>query len=37
MHEFQEYVVKHKVEYNRDVFDDQKLLLVLQGNQYKPE
>jgi hypothetical protein len=37
MKEFEEYAVKHKVEYNREFFDDQRLLLVLQGNQYKPE
>ena len=37
MKEFEEYVVKHKVEYDREYFNDQKLLLFLQSHQYKPE
>ena len=33
--EFQEYVAKHKIEYNRDFFHDQRLLLFLQANSFK--
>jgi len=37
MKEFHEYCAKNKKEYNKDFFDDQRLLLFLQGVGYKPE
>ena len=37
MKEFHEWMEKHKHEYNKEVFNEQKLLLFLAGNGYKPE
>lgn len=37
LHEFHDYVAKNKIEYDREFFDEQRLLLFLQGHSYKPK
>lgn len=37
MGEFFKYVDEKKIEYNKEFFDEQRILLFLQGNGYKPK
>ena len=37
LREFHEYVAKNKIEYDRKFYHDQRLVLFMQGNSYKPK
>jgi hypothetical protein len=37
LNEFYEFIVKNKIEYDREFFQEQRLLLFLQGHGYKPK